>query len=568
MADEVQKPFGAKLVDGVSNAASKIGDLYTETLPLIVPGGAAAKAGQAAGQLLDDTLDYYDRGAGQFASALNAQNPTPLGVVDTTAGSTPMKVAMSAGMTEPSTLAVNSAALQKGAPITQNEIISLLDPKGPGAVPLDPIKEQGFGGSFKADGPQTIDTSAQSIYNAGGIVNPMAGSDGLHLKGIGQAENAGLLKAAAENSYYQEKANIEQQQLDKAQKLEDAFNLQYQEKMDDLTSAMKDYKDLAGQKVIPGAFLARQDTSAALSTGISVALGAMAGALNGTNQNIGLEMINKAIDKDVAAQQFNLEHETRIKGQEISNQNSLLSRMREKFGDDKSAITATKLAMISMVNDKMNAQLTQKGGAVSQAVQGQANIARAQVLRRKEELEMQLKASMAAEFEKAQMLQGKDRYNLSPEEASLLYGEKGAEKYVSGFGPARSVEDKRKFQEEYGDSKNSLDAIKTILSKDINKLSPNDRAALGTELSLLTGKMRLAVLGPGAMTEAEYDRLKEALGDPAKIITFPGTQQLKLRTVMNRLQKAQDNAVSMYFGRDRLRELKALDTSNLVKPVK
>jgi hypothetical protein len=389
-----------------------------------------------------------------------------------------------------------------------------------------------------------------------GIVNPFAGSNATAMKGINQAEQAGQLKAVAEHAYYQKKADAEQEAMDKQQKLQETFDFNYQEKMDEYTQSIKDFRALAGDKVVPGAFLARQDTQGSIMTGLAIALGGIGGALQGTNKNIGLEMIEKAIDKDVAAQQFNMQYKYNVSKANVDDQASLLSKMREKFGDDKSAILATKLGMLSMVQDKMNAEMTKQGGATDLAVKSQANAARAQIMQRREQYEMQLKAAQAQAFEKQQMLVGKDKNNLSPEDALTVYGDKLAPQYVSGFGLARSTEDKKKFQEEYGDSKNSLDALKTVINSDINKLSPDDRARLGTELSLLTGKMRLAVLGPGAMTEAEYERLRETLGDPTKIVTFPGTQMLKLKTVLNRLQKAQDNAVTLYFGREKAQELK------------
>lgn len=570
MADEYQKPF----LDKVSDGLTAIGDKVSGSVDNYMKKREENQGLLDTMSPEDITNTMYGDGSAlgkmknsqDIQSLLNSQQPTPLTGYGNPSGSLPAQVAASAGTGALTDLTVNTLAGAQGTPLSPDQITDLNPISN---VPVMGTQDQGTGSTFIAPPTQAAPQPQQSAQQiTQGIVNPMAGSQGLAISGIDDAQKAGLLKAEAENKYYTRKAEVEQESLNKQQALEDKFNLDYQAKMDDYTDAIKDFKELAGQKVVPGAFLARQDTSAALSTGIAVAMGAMAGALNGTNQNIGLEMINKAIDKDVEAQKFNLDQAYRIKKSSIDDQSNLLSKMRERFGDEKSAILATKLAMTSLVQDKMNQELTQKGGASNLAVQSQAKLAKSQIVAQKEKLEYELKAAQAQEFQKQQMLMGKDKNNLSPEEAMVLYGDKAAQQYVSGFGLARSTEDKKKFQEEYGDSKNSLDAMKTIMTTDVNKLSPYDRARLGSELSLLTGKMRLAVLGPGAMTVEEYNRLRDALGDPTKIVALPGVEMEKLKTVANRLQSNQDNLVSLYFGKDKFNELKSNSVSNLVKPVK
>lgn len=562
MADEIQKPFLDKVSDGLSNVGTSIADGVSGFLDKSAQGqeflGQLSDADRAAVAAGDSSPLYKMNNFQNTQSILNAQNPTPLALAEGNTLTPPLE---NLGAIEPTTLVMDSMALNNKAPLTPEEqgvalqgVQSMEPVPGAGPLPNSPVQSD-------VPAPQSqIDTQS--------IVNPMAGSQGLAMKGIQQAQDAGLLKAEAESAYYSKKAQLEEEAQLKQQALEDKFNLEYQSKMDDFTEAIQDFKSLAGQKIVPGAFLARQDTSASLATGIAVALGSLGGMYSGTNQNIGLEMINKAIDKDVEAQKFNLDQAYRIKKASIDDQSNLLSKMRERFGDEKSAILASKLALTSMAHDKMNQELTKKGGSQDLAVNSQANMARSQIKARQEQLEMQLKAAQSEAFAKQQLLAGKDKNNLSPEEAIVAYGPEASKQYVSGFGLARSSEDKKKFQEEYGDSKNSLDALKTIITTDVNKLSPYDRARLGTELSLLTGKMRLAVLGPGAMTEAEYDRLRDALGDPTKIVALPGTQMLKLQTVLKRLQSNQDNLVRMYFGKDKFNELKQNDASSLVKPIK
>lgn len=67
--------------------------------------------------------------------------------------------------------------------------------------------------------------------------------------------------------------------------------------------------------------------------------------------------------------------------------------------------------------------------------------------------------------------------------------------------------------------------------KDANKLNPFDRAEIQTRMIALTGKLRPAFLGPGAMTEKEFQRLYDAVGDPTKLTSLTGIELKKLAAV-------------------------------------
>jgi len=49
------------------------------------------------------------------------------------------------------------------------------------------------------------------------------------------------------------------------------------------------------------------------------------------------------------------------------------------------------------------------------------------------------------------------------------------------------------------------------------------------------GQLRLPFTGPGAMTDTEYGRLLDTIGDPNKIVDSFGIERLKLQTVLNKL---------------------------------
>jgi hypothetical protein len=257
----------------------------------------------------------------------------------------------------------------------------------------------------------------------------------------------------------------------------------------------------------------------------------------------------------VEAQRFNLDMGQKLKREELSANQSLLALMRQKFGDDKSAVLATKASMLAMAEDKFNADITKKGGFSDMSTKATALQALSQLQSQRQTYESQLRASQQEQFNLKEMLAGADKYNLTTEQAQALYN-KDSEKYVQGFGLALSKEDKSKFQESYLDSKASLAGLDDILSKGIDKLNPIERAKVGSEIALLVGRMRLAVLGPGPMTPEEYQRLLDTIGNPLQIMSFPGTQIEKLKTVRARLQEQQDAQVKQYFGKQTFEDLK------------
>jgi hypothetical protein len=82
---------------------------------------------------------------------------------------------------------------------------------------------------------------------------------------------------------------------------------------------------------------------------------------------------------------------------------------------------------------------------------------------------------------------------------------------------------------------NTLEKIRQF-AKQASSLSLEDRAKMQTELNLAAGKLRIPITGPGAMTEDEYKRLLNTLGDPTKIFSINSIERLKLDTVMNNLK--------------------------------
>lgn len=525
------KAVGGGIADAASNLGSQAVDLYNmspeDQLKAVATGNGK--------DIMQQKQNFQD-----VQSTLNAQNPTPNPNTFMIDENNPV-----------AQLNASTAALQNnGQPLNPND--ALLASKG-----VAPVPDQLKGTAAAVNDLQATPAQPQGVPGAPQLpaaIDPFAGSNAMAIRGIQSAAKAGAESAAAEHAYFQKKADLEIEAADKQQKLQEAFDFKFQEKMDGYEQSVKDFKALAGEKIVPGAFLARQDTAGSLMTGLAVALGGIGGALQGTNKNIGLEMIDKAIDRDVAAQQYNLEFKSKIGAQDLQNQSSLLSKMREKFGDDKSAIIATKLAMTEMVQSKMNSELTKKGGARDLAVQGQAQTAMAQVLQRKEMLSMQLKAAQAAQFEQSQMTQALkgSRKNWGDMEITAyekLTGDKSVrDRFVPGWGTASNKNLAEEFTKANTELTGALDGINRIkqLTNGFNKVTDlATRRKIEAERQALVGNLRLPFTGPGILNDSERAMLEKIIGDPSRILSLNKLEAASMAQVETKLRADQAKRAKM-----------------------
>lgn len=494
------------------------------------------------GTVYEPQKDVLSQNFQDTQSTLSAQNPAPMvptgemSVQDTINNAVPQ-------------------LLQNAAVLSQNKGIPLDESNAKLAVQGTPVIPEAYKGTAASVQdpsyvpPQQIATAGTSASQLPAATDPFAGSNALAIQGIKSAEKAGAEAAIAEHSYFQKKADAEALAMDKQEKLQEAFEFKFQEKLDGYEQTVREFKDLAGEKIVPGAFLARQDTQGSLMTGLAIALGGIGGALQGTNKNIGLEMIEKAIDRDVAAQQFNAEYKYKVKGQDLQNQSSLLSKMREKFSDDKSAILATKAAMLDMVQSKMNMELTKKGGARDLNVQAQAQTAMAQIIQRKELYTAQLKAEQAKQYEKQQMMQGVDYYNMSNEQALQHFG-KDADKYVRGYGMATDPQLAKDFIQKVKPAEATIQKVKDLLAfsegKSYTKISPEDRARMSTMLTDLQLDLKSeSAYALGVLTGPDMDLLNQITGNPNSFNPLINSQS-RLKELIKISQKKFDSKVKSY----------------------
>ena len=455
-----------------------------------------------------DPQGFAERANGAVVpSLLNAATPTPTGEpVNPSIAETLSNL----GKVEPQQLADASRAL---TPLQQPQVPQVQSVLG--QIP----QEQ----SQAAPQAPVIDKSVTAPYDA-----QMAANNAV--AGAVQA------KAVADQAAFQnaEKAYLEAE--DKRAKTKAAFDADYNERMNSFNQSVEDYKQAAGDKVVPNRLMANMDTGQKLQAGLFMALSAYGSALSG-QESQALKIINNAINQDIDAQKFNIENKLRGARMGVEANQYLVSQMRQKFQDDESAVLATRAAMLSMTQQQLNMNASKLDQATAAP---KAKALNAQLEMQKQMVLQQLKQAQAQQF-MLQNITGEQMKNLTPAQLSAMESmDKGfRDRYVSGYGPAANPDQAKKFSEyasEVGPALDALDRIK-VLTKDFNRITDlKKRAQIETEMASVVGALRLPITGPGILTESEREMLKkDVLGNPNAVVALQPLQKAKLDTIYNKL---------------------------------
>jgi hypothetical protein len=162
-------------------------------------------------------------------------------------------------------------------------------------------------------------------------------------QGISQEFKAGQKQADEAAGFihqarvHQEVAEAQRQKMEEQRQVE--ATAQYQK--------VQNAADQAAQasKINPNQFWESRSTPQKIMAAIGIALGGIGGGLSGHGGNAAMDVINKAIDRDIDAQKFNANQ----KQNAFQNQMGVYNVMRSKFGDERTAEAATRLAYMQNV---------------------------------------------------------------------------------------------------------------------------------------------------------------------------------------------------------------------------
>lgn len=183
------------------------------------------------------------------------------------------------------------------------------------------------------------DRQVQQNSDIGQITKGMA----QERQGISQEFKAGQQQADEAAGFihqarvHQEVAEVQRQKMEEQRQTE--ATAQYQK--------VQQAADQAAQasKINPNQFWESRSTPQKIMAAIGIALGGIGGGLSGHGGNAAMDVINKAIDRDIDAQKFNANQ----KQAAFQNQMGVYNVMRSKFGDERTAEAATRLAYMQNV---------------------------------------------------------------------------------------------------------------------------------------------------------------------------------------------------------------------------
>ncbi|MBV9311548.1 MAG: hypothetical protein JOZ84_02790 [Methylobacteriaceae bacterium] len=302
--------------------------------------------------------------------------------------------------------------------------------------------------------------------------------------------------------------------------------------------------DVRGKKIDPDHFYGESKTGGRIMAGIAMALGAYASAIN-KGPNYAMEIINKRIDDDIAAQRANLQNAR----ENVADARGLYAQLRQKGLDDTAAENGAKAAYLENAQMKLEAMRAGDRSADMQARYKLANDALEQAklqaradaytaLKKGTYEEQQKMASEGAAMASRAHAQAVEDRRLGQEDRKIdieeqkagvegvraraeAFRESKADRALTiplpngGFGQARSEAEAAKYREKFGAWKaidrniEEAQRIRTEIAGGRDVLA-NLRRLKGLEND--TMQSVTVFKGQGAMSEGDARVAREAIG--------------------------------------------------------
>lgn len=383
----------------------------------------------------------------------------------------------------------------------------------------------GRAGLLPGEGAEGTETPIPTMPEA---FPDMAGSD-LLSRAIGMREKA-------MTGFEQEKlAAIQERQQAEAQAAKiNADNMAAIQKQNDELAAA-----IANNKIDPRRLFAQASTGAKVASALGLVLGGIGAGLTG-GENQALKMLNKLVDDDIDAQKANL-----------GKMQTLYSMNLQKLGDERAAYAATKGQIASYITNKLDQAAARANipAAQANALQARGQIAQLQanlnqqVAVRKTANEMLNIVKQTGNVAVAEMLPDEIKKTVLP-------------RVVPGFGLAPSDKAATKLIESATTTKvvmSTLNQLQALGRKAYSDFSPADRARADQMQNILVGNLRLAITGPGPLTDAEREWMKTIIANPTNIF------ELNARVRLEEIGKAVQNRFDQELLANGLKPKKQLD---------
>lgn len=363
--------------------------------------------------------------------------------------------------------------------------------------------------------PQSAGQSTKQLVD--GMLQGATAGIALQEQGVRVAAEAGKSKAAEEAAYLE---RLRQEDDDRIKTIE-VNELGRKKRLDDAFTKVQSASDeLARQAVDPGRIWANRTTGEKVMAGIGMFLGAFGAAANkGVNPSVSI--IQDAIDRDIKAQQANIQTKKDV----YTARQGLYSDMLATFKDRRVAEEAARAAYLD------NAQLTVKGIAAKYAggeIEGKALTLIGELEQKKIAARQAMAAALAASFP------------VGPEANPEALKPDQRERFVPGYGLALTKEDATKLKGDLGEAtatKGTISRLLTIAATPGKSSDMGLRTEAQTLAGVLKGQLRTNVVGPGAVTDKEQELLDTIVADPTRLFSLDENNKRALETLLSHVDR-------------------------------
>jgi hypothetical protein len=125
-------------------------------------------------------------------------------------------------------------------------------------------------------------------------------------------------------------------------------------------------------------------------------------------------------------------------------------------------------------------------------------------------------------------------------------GLKNEELEIPGYGRARSKEEAKDLRTAVVDTKSAIRDLQAVkeLGKNIAVWDRSRINQLNQKLDIAVGKLRLSMVGPGAMTEAERRTIRNSIGDPSALFSTEDIQNGKLDALIESISQRLEDEIA------------------------
>lgn len=357
-----------------------------------------------------------------------------------------------------------------------------------------------------------------------------------------EVEQAGM--KAAFQGYEEGAKQVGKQKgiMDELQSMTQAFQEKQKANQEALQKAQLKAQEIEAEssKIQPQDFWANKSTGSKIAAAIAMGVGAYASAMTG-GPNTAKQIIDQSIAQDLALQKEKYQRAKDRGALARSNYADLVNRLGSEEAADLTMMSnAYKMIDTKLKIQEANVNTQEKLASIQKLrADTQASYLQAQA--------KQVEALAKQELSKQVMAGGAVKPELLP-----YMDEKTLARYVDdpqfgGF--ARSPEAANKVSEaliDYNAGKTLIDTLKKINSQPLKSVDPKLIAQANIAASSLKGKLRGPVLGPGAVTEAEWKILNSMVSNPTDFFSLTAVNKAKLDALSNMFDNNMNSTAKAY----------------------